>query len=134
VYGLGTGPKTDVLADLIAEHPGAEIHFVEDRVETLEGKKSFPTCPPIHSQALYEYTHSQQAVFIVSVRHTFKWSVTHLALHSVKHILFNTKRLCAELNSFLAFCNPYVGVLLNRSELAVCSLAPPLADRLARSA
>jgi hypothetical protein len=37
VYGLGTGPKTDVLATLIAEHAGAEIHFVEDRVETLEG-------------------------------------------------------------------------------------------------
>jgi hypothetical protein len=49
VYGLGTGPKTDVLADLIAEHPGAEIHFVEDRVETLEGKKSFLPYPPPYS-------------------------------------------------------------------------------------
>eukprot|EP00903_Cladosiphon_okamuranus_P008609 g8257.t1 len=36
IFGLGTGPKTGVLADLLAKHSGSTVVFVEDRVETLE--------------------------------------------------------------------------------------------------
>lgn len=37
IYGLGSGPKVDVLSELKARHSGSIIHFFEDRVETLEG-------------------------------------------------------------------------------------------------
>ncbi|CAM9257385.1 unnamed protein product [Sphacelaria rigidula] len=36
IYGLGSGPKVDVLSELKAKHSGQTIHFFEDRVETLE--------------------------------------------------------------------------------------------------
>eukprot|EP00904_Undaria_pinnatifida_P012979 jgi/Undpi1/8811/HiC_scaffold_25.g11273.m1 len=36
IFGLGTGPKADVLAELAAKHSGSTLHFFEDRVETLE--------------------------------------------------------------------------------------------------
>lgn len=32
-------PKSDVLVDLEKEHPGAEYHFVEDKLGTLEKVK-----------------------------------------------------------------------------------------------
>eukprot|EP00899_Mesostigma_viride_P009694 jgi/Mesvir1/18726/Mv01239-RA.1 len=37
IFGLGTGPKTEILKMLQAkpEHQGAAFHFVEDRVQTL---------------------------------------------------------------------------------------------------
>ncbi|CAM9814125.1 unnamed protein product [Chrysoparadoxa australica] len=37
IFGLGTGPKAEVLAMLQEKHAPTPIHFVEDRVETLEG-------------------------------------------------------------------------------------------------
>ncbi|CAN0449247.1 unnamed protein product, partial [Laminaria digitata] len=36
IFGLGTGPKADVLTQLAAKHSGSTLHFFEDRVETLE--------------------------------------------------------------------------------------------------
>ena len=35
VFGLGSGPKPDTLAELQARHAGAELAFLEDKVETL---------------------------------------------------------------------------------------------------
>ena len=37
MYGLGSGPKVDTLATIMAqpEHAGAQLHFVEDRLATL---------------------------------------------------------------------------------------------------
>ncbi|CAN0392305.1 unnamed protein product [Pylaiella littoralis] len=36
IFGLGTGPKPGVLAQLLTKHSGSAIVFLEDRVETLE--------------------------------------------------------------------------------------------------
>eukprot|EP00752_Nemacystus_decipiens_P005663 g5125.t1 len=36
IFGLGTGPKAGVLADLLWKHSGSSLVFFEDRVETLE--------------------------------------------------------------------------------------------------
>ncbi len=37
IFGLESGKKSGVLAELSRQHPGAVIHFVEDRLKTLEG-------------------------------------------------------------------------------------------------
>ena len=39
VFGLESGPKVDVLKQLIAHHAQSEIMFIEDRLETLEAVK-----------------------------------------------------------------------------------------------
>ncbi|GAQ81108.1 hypothetical protein KFL_000710130 [Klebsormidium nitens] len=36
IYGLGTGPKVEVLKKLQERHKGARLHFVEDRLATLK--------------------------------------------------------------------------------------------------
>ncbi len=36
VYGLESGEKTGVLADLLRQHDGATLHFVEDRLKALK--------------------------------------------------------------------------------------------------
>ena len=36
VYGLGSGPKPDVVAAIRERHGGAHVTFIEDRLATLE--------------------------------------------------------------------------------------------------
>eukprot|EP00850_Spirogloea_muscicola_P002850 SM000011S19028 [mRNA] locus=s11:470466:472320:- [translate_table: standard] len=36
IYGLGSGPKVEVLQKLQAAHPDCSLHFVEDRLATLK--------------------------------------------------------------------------------------------------
>ncbi|GBG80388.1 hypothetical protein CBR_g30756 [Chara braunii] len=50
IFGLGTGPKVRVLEQLQsrAEHNGCELHFVEDRVLTLENVIQVPTLSKWH--------------------------------------------------------------------------------------
>eukprot|EP00897_Mesotaenium_endlicherianum_P001799 jgi/Mesen1/1647/ME000135S00642 len=48
IYGLGSGPKVDVLKQLQARHPGATLHFVEDRLTTLRNVIKTPELDSWH--------------------------------------------------------------------------------------
>eukprot|EP00244_Chara_vulgaris_P000268 TRINITY_DN1043_c1_g2_i1.p1 TRINITY_DN1043_c1_g2~~TRINITY_DN1043_c1_g2_i1.p1 ORF type:complete len:299 (-),score=34.41 TRINITY_DN1043_c1_g2_i1:359-1255(-) len=50
IFGLGTGPKVKVLEQLQtrAEHNGCELHFVEDRLLTLENVIQVPSLSKWH--------------------------------------------------------------------------------------
>jgi phosphoglycolate phosphatase-like HAD superfamily hydrolase len=42
IFGLGSGPKVDTLSELQQRHPGAQITFVEDRLDTLRKAANDP--------------------------------------------------------------------------------------------
>lgn len=43
LFGLGSGPKLQTLAELQRAHPGSELSFVEDRVQTLRTVANEPS-------------------------------------------------------------------------------------------
>ena len=46
-------PKSEILAQLAARHPGAACHFVEDKLSTLEKARARLRCPGWHGCSLW---------------------------------------------------------------------------------